>query len=221
MLDEERFLKTVDRILSDDRLSNFQRWRILEDLSKLAAAPVETNASPSQLSLVKRKKSILIAISAYYNWWRRIKDAVRWMYVFLSNLENLPRTRSVKEVFEQLLWYWQLEPEQEIRHASYTLEVRLLVQQTRHRLMRYRDAVIGFTVGSVALLMVDKPLVEYVYLRVQSGVSPLEVILFHIGIFVFVVSLLSLALGFYYYALYVLHALHMLTQFRPPNQRAG
>lgn len=225
MWDEENFFETLEAILADDRIPAFQRLHLWEDLRRLEAAwvgmKVETNAPSSRLSLVGRIKSILTANPAYYSFRRGAREAVHKMRIFRSNLGDMRSARLARGVFEQLLWYWQLEPEKEINNAPCTLEMRLFVQQTRRRLMRYKDAVIGFTVGSVALLVADKPLVEYVYLRVQSGVSPLEVILFHLGVFLFSVSSLFLALGLYYYALYILHALHMLTQFQPPDRGAG
>lgn len=225
MWDEESFLKTVDKVLADDRLSTFQKFRLWEDLSELTAALVETEVLFPQLSLIERIKSILTTSPAYYICRRRIMETVWMARSFLSNLENVENVRKtglvVRETLEQLLWYWQLEPEQEIGRASYSLEVRLLVRQTRRRLMRYRDAVIGFSVGSITLLAADKLLVDHLYLRVQSGVSPIEVILFHIGIFAFGLSSLFLALGLYYFAMYVLHVFHMLAQFQPPTRGAG
>ena len=217
------FLKLVEEILEHSCISSLERLYLLENLSELAAAPAEAEAEmPSPwLAPLKRVKSFLKTNPAYYTCRRMVMEIVRTVRSF--DLENILRTVVViKKALEQLLWYcWELEPEQEIKHASCSLEVRLLVQQTRRRLMRCRNAVVGFGIGSIALLDVDKILVDHLYLRVQSGVSPIEVILFQVVVLLFCISSLFLVLSIYYFAMYILYALYVLTQFQPPNRGAG
>jgi hypothetical protein len=225
-MDEEKedILQLIDKILVNGHVSNLEKFYLWEHLSELITASAEAEAPSLRLAPLKRVKSFLKTNPAYYTCRRRVMEIVRTMRSFLLNLENTPRIRTVviiKGVLEQLLWYWQLEPEQEIKYASCSLEVRLLVQQTRRRLMRCRNAVVGFGIGSIALLDVDKILADHLYLRVQSGVSPIEVILFQVVVLLFCISSLFLVLSIYYFATYILYALYVLTQFQPPTRGAG
>jgi|GEM_PF-3475604 len=226
MRNEENISKYIDEqlALANKHLSNLQNLSLQEDICQLAAKSNKAiKALPVKPPYLRRTMAFLIAKMAnylylYHLYQRRIKEIIHIGVLSHFSDEVIYRiTLAIRRLFDRLCWYLRLNPEQEIRRGSYTLETRISVHQAWRRITVYKYIAIVYPLASLFHILIAHAIFDSLVTHTQYRVSSLEIALFYLGSYFFLHSSLSLVLSILSVGMFTFDLIFILAQFRPPN----
>ncbi len=226
MRNEENISKYIDEqlALANKHLSNLQNLSLQEDICQLAAKSNKAiKALPVKPPYLRRTMAFLIAKMAnylylYHLYQRRIKEVIHIGVLSYFSDEVIYRiTLAIRRLFDRLCWYLRLNPEQEIRQGSYTLETRISVHQACRRINIYKYTTVLFPSASLLYSMIAYAVFDFLQIYTRYRVSSLEIALLYLGFLFLGYSFLGLVLSILSVGMFAFDLIFVLAQFRPPN----